>query len=111
MQRHPSRPVRREGRARSLIPDLPQRERRVVRREMEMPMTRQPPPMTPLLAGALVLGALCVRAACLPVFAADAATGAPPGLELSGPGVAWAGFVAPKQPDYAIAHAFNDFTS
>jgi hypothetical protein len=78
---------------------------------MEMPMTKQPPHTTPLLAGALVLGALCARAACLPVFAADAATGAPPGLELSAPGVAWAGFVPPKQPDYATARAFNDFTS
>jgi hypothetical protein len=81
---------------------------------MEMPMTKQPPRMTPrrLLAGAVVLGALCVRATCLPAFAAEAsATGAPPGLELSAPGVAWAGFVAPKQPDYAIARAFNDFTS
>jgi hypothetical protein len=83
-------------------------------KEMELPMTKQPPRMTPRrpLAGAIVLGALCVRAASLPAAAADAsATGAPPGLELSRPGVAWAGFVAPKQPDYTIARAFNDFTS
>jgi hypothetical protein len=77
-------------------------------------MTRDLPRTTPrrLLASAIVLGALCGPAAFLPVRAADApATGAPPNLALSGPGVAWAGFVAPKAPDYAIARAFNDFVS
>src|SRR5258708_15240176 len=65
------------------------------------------------LAGAIVLGgALCGAAALLPVFAAEAPrTGAPPGLDLSAPGVAWAGFVAPKEPNYAVSRLFNDFAS
>jgi len=63
------------------------------------------------LAGAIVLGALCGPTA-LAVRAAEApGTGAPPNLDLSAPGVAWLGFVPPKAPDYAIAHAFNDYTS
>ena len=72
------------------------------------------PRMTPrrLLASAILLGALWVADACPAAFAADAPkTGVPPNLDLSAPGVAWAGFVAPKAPDYAIARAFNDFTS
>jgi len=76
-------------------------------------MTTDLPGVTPcrLLASAIVLGALCVSGA-FPALAADApATGAPPNLDLSAPGVAWAGFVAPKAPDYAIARAFNDFTN
>ena len=64
------------------------------------------------LAGAIVLVALCGSAALLPGLAAEApGTGPPPNLDLSAPGVAWAGFVAPKQPDYAIARLFNDFAS
>jgi len=63
-------------------------------------MTTDLPGVTPrrLLASAIVLGALCVSGA-FPALAADApATGAPPNLDLSAPGVAWAGFVAPKAP-------------
>src|SRR5215468_307204 len=64
------------------------------------------------LATAIVLSALCGAAAFLPVVAAEAPrTGAPPGLDLSAPGVAWAGFVAPKEPNYAIARLFNDFAN
>ena len=64
-----------------------------------------------LLASAIVLGTVCASA-LFPALATDApATGAPPRLDLSAPGVAWAGFVAPKEPNYAIAHAFNDYTS
>src|SRR5215470_6448236 len=81
-----------------------------------MPMRSKPPHDQPdmgrMLAGAIVLGALCGAAACLPAVAAEApVTGAPPNLDLSAPGVAWAGFVPPKQPDYAIARLFNDFAS
>src|SRR5258708_5569333 len=62
------------------------------------------------LAGAIGLTALCGAAAFLPVCAAEApGTGAPANLDLSAPGVAWAGFVAPKEPNYAIARLFNDF--
>ena len=64
-----------------------------------------------LLAGAMVLGALCVSGTFLALAAETPATGAPPGLVLSAPGVAWAGFVAPKEPNYAIARLFNDFAS
>ena len=60
------------------------------------------------LVRAIMLGALCGPAAVLPIVAAEAP---PPGLELSAPGVAWAGFVAPKQPDYAIARLFNDYAN
>ena len=71
-------------------------------------MTSGLPRMRRALAGAIVLGG----AAALPVFAAEAPrTGAPPGLDLSAPGVAWAGFVAPKEPNYAVARLFNDFAS
>jgi hypothetical protein len=62
------------------------------------------------LASAVVLSALLGPAAFLPVLAAEAQkTAVPPGLNLSAPGVAWAGFVAPKEPNYAIARLFNDF--
>jgi hypothetical protein len=88
------------------------------RRETELPMTTDLPRLAPRrwLANAIVLGALCASGCALGAFpaalAADApTTGAPPNLDLSAPGVAWAGFVAPKAPDYAIARAFNDFTS
>src|SRR5499425_2734256 len=75
-------------------------------------MTRSLPRMGHTLAGAIVLSALCGAAAFLPVVAAEAPrTGAPPGLDLSAPGVAWAGFVAPKEPNYAIARLFNDFAN
>src|ERR1700740_972355 len=71
-----------------------------------LPRTRQ------ALASAVVLSALVGPAVLLPVLAAEAPrTGAPPGLNLSAPGVAWAGFVAPKEPNYAIARLFNDFAS
>src|SRR5215468_12647207 len=64
------------------------------------------------LVGAIMLGTLCGPPAFAPVLAAEASrTGAPPGLDLSTPGVVWAGFVAPKQPDYAIARLFNDYAS
>jgi hypothetical protein len=62
-----------------------------------------------LFAGAMVIG-VWIGSAALPVGAQDAAkTGAPPSLDLSAPGVAWAGFVAPKAPNYATARLFNDF--
>jgi hypothetical protein len=77
-----------------------------------MPMTHVLPRMAQrLLAGAMVLGALCVSGTFLALAAETPATGAPPGLVLSAPGVAWAGFVAPKEPNYAIARLFNDFAS
>ena len=64
-----------------------------------------------LIAGAIVL-CVSVGSAALPVGAQNAAkTGAPPGLDLSAPGVGWAGFVAPKAPNYAVARLFNDFAS
>src|SRR5712672_3336361 len=63
-----------------------------------------------LRASAIVLGLLCSPAAFLPLLAQEAPrTGAAPDLRLSEPGVAWAGFVAPKEPNYAIARLFNDF--
>jgi hypothetical protein len=72
-------------------------------------MTKNLPRPRRLFAGAIVLG-VSVGSAAVPVGAQDAAkTGAPPSLDLSAPGVAWAGFVAPKAPDYAIARLFNDF--
>jgi hypothetical protein len=77
-----------------------------------MPMTTGLPRMRRSLARAIVLGTLCGPAAILPVLAAEALkTDAPPNLNLSAPGVAWAGFVAPKQPDYAIARLFNDYAN
>jgi hypothetical protein len=81
--------------------------------ERETPMTKIMPRMKAgLLAGAVAICALCASAASLPSLAASApATGAPAGLNLSGPGVAWAGFVAPKEPNYAIARTFNDYTN
>jgi hypothetical protein len=72
-------------------------------------MTKNLPRPRRLFAGAIVLGVL-VGFAALPVGAQDVAnTGAPPNLDLSAPGVAWAGFVLPKAPNYAIARLFNDF--
>jgi hypothetical protein len=87
---------------------------------MEIPMTRELPRMRRLLGasvlgasvlGASVLGALCAVAACLPTRAAEApATGAPPNLNLSAPGVVWMGFVfPPKVLGYAAARLFNEF--
>jgi hypothetical protein len=82
-----------------------------------MPVTTHSPGPMPyrrfaaaIARGALALGAVCASA-LLPALAADPATGAPPGLDLSAPGVAWLGFVPPKTPNYEIAHAFNDYTS
>src|SRR5260221_2476006 len=73
-------------------------------------MTSGLPRMGRALAGAIVLTALCGLATLRPVLAAEVPrTGAPPNLRLSEPGVAWAGFVAPKEPNYAIARLFNDF--
>ena len=64
--------------------------------------------MRRLFAGAAVLGAFAGVGACLPGFAAEPGeTGAPPGLDLSAPGVAWAGFVQPRQPNYAIARTLT----
>jgi len=63
-------------------------------------------PFMRLLAGAAVIAAAG--------GASDAAdtlpNGAPPGLNLSAPGVGWTGFIAPKEPNYAIARTFNDFS-
>jgi hypothetical protein len=77
-----------------------------------MPMTTDRTTSRRLVASAIVLGVLCTPTVFPAALAADGpTTGAPPNLDLSAPGVAWAGFVAPKAPDYAIARAFNDFTS
>src|SRR5262249_41376025 len=63
-----------------------------------------------LCASAIVLGALLSPAVLLPLPAQETPrTGAPAGLQLSEPGVAWAGYVAPREPNYAIARLFNDF--
>jgi hypothetical protein len=60
-------------------------------------MTKNLPRPRRLFAGAIVLGVL-VGFAALPVGAQDVAnTGAPPNLDLSAPGVAWAGFAAVHQ--------------
>src|SRR5882724_6176588 len=73
-------------------------------------MTRELPRVLRLCASAIVLGALYGPGAFLPLLAQEMPrTGAPPILALSAPGVAWAGFVAPKEPNYAIARLFNDF--
>jgi hypothetical protein len=79
-----------------------------------MPMTKYLPCMTArcLLASVILLGALCAPGVFLPTLAAEApTTGAPPNLNLSAPGVAWAGFVAPRAPNYAIARLFNDYAN
>jgi len=45
-------------------------------------------------------------------MAADApSNGAPAGVNFSAPGVAWMGFIAPKEPNYAIARTFNDYSN
>jgi hypothetical protein len=75
-------------------------------------MTRKLPRRLPLLAGVTVLATLCGPSALPPTVAAEAPrTGVPPNLDLSAPGIAWAGFVAPKEPNYAIARLFNEFAS
>jgi hypothetical protein len=77
-------------------------------------MTSKLPPMTLrcLLAGAAISGLCCVFTACLTGLGARAQTaGAPAGLNLSAPGVAWAGFVAPREPNYTIARLFNDYAN
>jgi hypothetical protein len=83
-----------------------------------MPMRRVLPRTPPCrrFAGAIMMGALWAASAFFPALAADApaarappATGAPPNLDLSAPGVAWAGFVQPKEPNYRIARLFNDY--
>jgi len=76
-------------------------------------MTRKLPRYAPrLLTGASLLTALCAAAAVFPTLAADApATGAPPGLDLSAPGVGWAGFVQPRAPNYDVARLFNDYAN
>ena len=77
-------------------------------------MTKDPSRTAPryLTVSAILLGALCASVAFLPTLAADApTTGAPPNLNLSAPGVAWAGFVAPKASNYAIARLFNDYAN
>jgi hypothetical protein len=90
----------------SLIPVSP---REPAQHERGLPMTKNLPRPRRLVAGAIGLCVL-VGFAALPAGAQDAAkTGAPPSLDLSAPGVAWAGFVAPKAPNYAIARLFNDF--
>jgi len=73
-------------------------------------MKKAQPRVRRLLASAIMMGALSGPAALFPASAAEApATGAPPNLDLSAPGVGWAGFVAPKEPNYAVARLFNDF--
>jgi hypothetical protein len=77
-------------------------------------MTSNLPPMTLrcLLAGVAITGMCCVLGACLTGLGAQAQTaGAPANLNLSAPGVAWAGFVAPREPNYAIARLFNDYAN
>jgi hypothetical protein len=81
-------------------------------------MTKKLPRTAPrLLAGAGLLAALCAAAAILPTLAADAPatgapqTGAPLGLDLSAPGVGWAGFVSPRAPNYDVARLFNDYAN
>src|SRR5499433_3333799 len=77
-----------------------------------MPMRTYPRRLLALFAGAIVLGALCnVAVVRSKVAAQEQKTGAPANLELSAPGVIWAGFVAPKEPNYAIARLFNDFAN
>src|SRR5262244_3664417 len=77
-----------------------------------MPMRTYPRRLLALFAGAIVLGALCnVAVVRSKVAAQEQKTGAPANLELSAPGVAWAGFAAPKEPNYAIARLFNDFAN
>jgi hypothetical protein len=85
----------------------------VIQREKQgLLMTSDLLRMRRLLAGAIVLGALCGPAAFLPILGQEAPrTGAPPNRNLSEPGIAWAGFVRPKEPNYAIARLFNDFAS
>jgi len=57
-----------------------------------------------------LLAALLSPAAFLPLFAQEVPrTGAPPNLRLSEPGVGWAGYVTPREPNRAIARLFNDF--
>ena len=61
-----------------------------------------------LAAYAFLLGALLSPAAFLPLLAQEAPrTGARPNF--SEPGVAWAGYVTPREPNRAIARLFNDF--
>jgi hypothetical protein len=75
-------------------------------------MTRKLPHRRHLLAGLTVLATLCGPYALPPILAAEPPrTGVPPNLDLSAPGIAWAGFVAPKESNYAIARLFNDFAS
>src|SRR5262245_50475910 len=79
-------------------------------KERGLLMRRDLPSVRRLRASAIVLGTLCGAAASFPLLAQEAPrTGAPANLELSAPGVAWAGFVAPKEPNYAVARLFNDF--
>jgi hypothetical protein len=64
--------------------------------------------------GISVAGALCVTVASLPDLAAEAptlpGTGAPVTLNLSSPGVGWAGFVfSPARRDRATLRLFNDY--
>src|ERR1700730_5956411 len=79
-------------------------------------MTRHLPRLSPrrLVAGAIALGSLGTLCAAFPSAVAAAevpATGAPPNLNLSAPGVAWSGFVSPREPNYAIARLFNDYAN
>jgi len=58
------------------------------------------------------LAGLCASAAYGPALPAAAPPAAQQTIRnLSAPGVAWAGFVAPKENNYTIARTFNDFTS
>ena len=62
------------------------------------------------LAGAVAVGGVCIAAALQPSVTVNAqTTGAPPGLNLSEPGVGWAGFVPPRQPSVEAAWFFNNY--
>jgi hypothetical protein len=75
-------------------------------------MTRSlPPTLRRLAAGAAVSSLFCVAAFLTGPGAQAQTTGAPANLVLSAPGVAWAGFVAPREPNYAIARLFNDYAN
>jgi hypothetical protein len=76
-------------------------------------MTNGPRRFSSYLIGALALCGLCAAAAFLPgvPVSAQQIIGAPPGLNLSEPGVGWAGFVPPKQPSREAFWLFNNYGS
>ena len=60
-------------------------------------------------ASTIARAGCAVAAVLLSADAGAQETGAPPGLNLSAPGVAWSGFIAPKESNYKVARLFNDF--